>query len=325
MSTCIYCRRSQQERFPREHVIPKSLGTFHSSLTVGCVCRDCNQHFGKHLELRLARESVESVVRLQYGIRGNTAAPKSRVTARINVPGPMFGAKVVLGSNAAGNGIEITYLPQVDIQSKGSEEWNWYLEEDLVPTLLQEVWPGGFKNFLTSQAELERLRSRLRALGLPATQVVRHDRIPPQTQLKARVTFQFYSNLARSVAKIAFNYLAYTMHEDTNFLLCKDFDAIRNYVRHDINPGQGFVYFSGSPRLDPAERKGSAGDGHILVVGWDAANEGIICNLSLFNAMAYRLTLSRKYSGVWFPFGNAHSFDCRRRKVKREPFGIWTP
>lgn len=278
------------------------------------------------MEIRLARESVESVVRLQYGIRSNpVAAPKSRVTARINVPGPMFGAKVVLGSNAAGNGIEITYLPQVAIQSKGSEEWNWYLEEDLDPKLLQELGPGGLKYFVTSQAELERLRSRLRGLGLPATQVVRHDRIPPQTRLKARVTFQFYSNLARSVAKIAFNYLAYTMNEDTEFLLCKDFDAIRDYVRHDINPGQGFVYFSSSPRLDPAERTGSAVDGHILVVGWDAANEGIICNLSLFNAMAYRLTLTRKYSRIWFPLGSAHSFDCRSRKIKKEPFGIWTP
>jgi hypothetical protein len=227
------------------------------------------------LELQLARESAESIVRFQYGLRSDTAATRrSRVTARINVPGPIFGAKVVLGPNAARNGTDITYLPQVAIQSKGSEEWNWYLEEGLNPEILQKLGPGaGVKYLFTSQAELGRLRSRLQGFGLPATKVIRHDRIEPQTQLKARVTCQFHSNLARCVAKIAFNYLAYVLEEDTGILLRQDFDAIRNFVRYEQNLGRGFIYFSGAPRFDPEERKGSLVDGHILVVGWDAANE----------------------------------------------------
>ena len=160
--------------------------------------------------------------------------------------------------------IEITYLPQVAFQGKDSECWQWYLEEDLEPKILQTLGPGaGVKYFVTSQAELARPRSRLQGFGLPATTVVRHDRFQPGTRLTARVTAQFYSNLARCVAKIAFNYLAYATGEDTACLLRRDFDVIRNFVR------QGFVYFSSNPRLDLEDRKGSFVHGHILVVGWD--------------------------------------------------------
>jgi hypothetical protein len=237
----------------------------------------------------------------------------------------MFGAKVVLRPNAARDGTEITYLPQVAIQRKSSEEWEWYLPEDLNSKIVQTLGPGaGIKYFFTSPDELEQLRSRLRDLGLPPGMVVKHDRIPPQTQLKARVTCQFNSNLARCVAKIAFNYLAYVLEEDTGILLRQDFDAIRNFVRHEQNPGSGFIYFSGTPRFDPEERKGSLVDGHLLVLGWDTENESIICGVSLFNAMTYRITLSRKYSGVWFTLGSAHSFDCQSKETKRIPF-IWTP
>jgi hypothetical protein len=120
MPTCIYCRRFERERFPREHVIPKSLGTFYHNLTVRCVCRDCNHYFSKHLELQLARESAESIVRFQYGLRdGKAAEPRSKITATVNVPGPMLGAKVVLGPNSTGNGFEIFYLPQVAIHATG--------------------------------------------------------------------------------------------------------------------------------------------------------------------------------------------------------------
>jgi hypothetical protein len=322
MPTCIYCRHDQREQFSREHVIPRSLGSFQDNLTIGSVCLGCNQYFGKHLDLQLARESAESVVRMQYGLGKRDAAPrKSTVIARINVPGPMFGAKVLLGPNAAGDGIEITYLPQVALQGKDSEDWKWYLEEDLTPEMLQTPPKGiGIIYFVTSEKQLARLRSRLREFGLPATKVVKRDRVLPGTPLTARVTVQFYSNLARCVAKIAFNYLAYATGENTACLLREEFDAIRSFVRQGENPGAGFVYFSSSPRFDPEDRKGSFVD--ILAVGWDPANQNIFCNVSLFNAMVYRITLSRGYSGVWFPLGSAHSFDCQSRVAERIPFGI---
>lgn len=93
MPTCIYCRRVALEPFPAEHVIPRSLGLFRNGLTLHCVCGDCNQFFGDQLELHFGRETGESIVRFQYGLRDSVAGtPRSRLTARIKVPGPAFGA-----------------------------------------------------------------------------------------------------------------------------------------------------------------------------------------------------------------------------------------
>jgi hypothetical protein len=95
--SCIYRRRCSSEPFPAEHVIPKSFALFRNGLTLHCVCGDCNQFFGTHLELHFGRETGESVVRFQYGLRDSVAgSPGCRLTGRIKVPGPTFGAKVLL-------------------------------------------------------------------------------------------------------------------------------------------------------------------------------------------------------------------------------------
>lgn len=95
MPTCIYCRSASAEPFPAEHVIPKCFGLFRNGITLHCVCGNCNRFFGDHLELHFDRETGESVVRFQYGLRDNVAAsPRSRLTATVKVPGPIFGAKV---------------------------------------------------------------------------------------------------------------------------------------------------------------------------------------------------------------------------------------
>lgn len=324
MSTCVYCRGSRPGRFPREHVVPKSFGSFRHNLTLGCVCGDCNLYFSKQLELQFARESAESIVRFQHGLRDEVAGnPNSRLTARVNVPGPMFGAKVLLYPNATRNGIEIVYAPQVAFQTKNSEEWKWYAEEDLNSEVLRTLEQGSQVKYLfTSPAEEERLRSRLSELGLPSGKPVRRDAISPQPELRTRVRCHFDSNIARCVAKIAFNYLAYVLGEDLRLLLRGEFDGVRNYVRLGSNPEKPVVYFSESPKLEKKEREGSLVDGHILTVGWDATNENLVCGLSLFNAMTYRVLLCHKYGGVWFSLNSTHLFDFQTNEAKKSPLSL---
>src|ERR1035441_8613116 len=89
--TCIYCRHTSAAPYPAEHVIPRSFGGFRNGLTLHCVCGECNQFFANHWELHFARETGESVVRYQHGLRrGWTGYSGSRLTVRVKAPGPIF-------------------------------------------------------------------------------------------------------------------------------------------------------------------------------------------------------------------------------------------
>jgi hypothetical protein len=324
--TCIYCRNTSSKAYPAEHVIPASFGRFRHGLTLHCVCGDCNQFFANHLELYFARETGESVVRFQYGLREKMAAySRSRLTATVKVPGPIFGAKVLLAPAAHANGMEIIYLPQVSFAQENSEEWVWYLPEELNSEIIRVLRPGSrVQYFYTSPAEEEQLRARLRDLGFPATKHIRKDTILPQPEMTTRVSYLFDTIIRRCVAKMAFNYLAYALSEDSRLLLRADFDTVRTFVRDGTLAEDEIVSPIGSPRLTEESRKGSLVDGHMIGVGW-SADENILCNLSIFNAMTYQVMLCRKYQGLWFALASVHSFDFKTKEAKRLPADLWVP
>jgi hypothetical protein len=273
---------------------------------------------GHHLELHFARETGESVVRYQYGIRDGVAGtPGSRLTARITVPGPTFGAKVLLAPDTRPNRMQMLYLPQVGFAAENSDDWKWYLREDLNQEVLQSLGPNTqVRYFFSSAAEEKILRVRLHELGFSRnTKHVSRTTIPPQPEMTARITYLFDSVIRRSVAKIAFNYLAYAMGEDMRLLLRGDFDSVRNFIRDEVIPGEEIVFIAGNPRLTEESRRGSLVDGHMIAVGWNAG-EYILCNVSIFNAMTYQVVLCRKYQGLWFPLSNAHSFDLSTKEAK---------
>jgi len=321
----VYCRLTDEEEFPREHVIPVSFGSFDDSLTLGCVCAECNDYFGKHLEREFARESAESIVRYRYHLRDARSAERTKkIRAKVNVPGPTLGAKVLLHPDeSTKSGIGNKYVPQVAIRNKMDGEWRWYTAQDLTSDVVQTLEPGSTMKFLvTSQAEEEEIRSRLRELGLGPTKTISRDQIKPQSEMKTRVTCDFDFNMSRCVAKIAFNYLAHVLEENTGRLLQPEFEAVRNYVRYGLNPEQPIVFFSEKPNFEQETNSHSLVDGHILAVGWDATNENIGCGLSLFNAMTYRVVLCRRYGALWFPLKSAHSFDLQTNEAKRIPISV---
>jgi len=299
-------------------VIPSSFGRFRDGLTLHCVCGDCNQIFANDLELHFARETGEGIVRYQYGLRQKQSAyPRSRLTATVKAPGPIFGAKVSFAPDANANGMQIIYLPQVSFAEEYSEEWVWYLPEDLTPEIIHALKPRSrVQYFYTSSAEEEQLRTRLREFGFPATQHIRRDIILPQPEMNTRVTYVFDTIIRRCVAKIAFNYLAHVLKEDTRLLLGEDFDAVRNFVRQGTLAEHTIVAAIGTPRLTKEGRQGSLVDGHMLEVGW-SKDKSILCNLSIFDAMTYQVALCRNYQGSWFALNSVHSFDLVTKTAKK--------
>ena len=319
--TCIYCGFAGSQRFPREHVIPYAfVGAFQNALTLGCVCNECNAYFGRHLELRFASESIESIVRYRYGLRDEESAERTRtVRAKANVPGQLLGAKVQFRPDSTvASGIGIVYIPQVAFKNPQEEDWRWYTLPELTFEVLRKLEPGAeIRLFVTSPEEENVIRSRLKELGAGPTKQISRNPVPPKRDFNARVTCDFDFNMSRCVAKIAFNYLAYALEENTRLLLRHEFDAVRSYVRYGTNAGQPVVHFSKTPNLEQNRGASPSVDGHFIAVGWDSTNESLVCYLNLFNAMRYQIVLSRE--GLWFPLQSAHSFDFQTTEVRSVP------
>ena len=200
-----------------------------------------------------------------------------------------------------------------------------YLPEELNSEIIRVLRPGSrVQYFYTSPAEEEELRARLRDLGFPATQHIRKDTILPQPEMTTRVSYLFDTIIRRCVAKMAFNYLAYALSEDSRLLLRADFDRVRTFVRDGTLAEDEIVSPIGSPRLTEESRKGSLVDGHMIGVGW-SADENILCNLSIFNAMTYQVLLCPKVSGTLVCVASVHSFDFKTKEAKRLPADLWVP
>src|SRR5579859_6371288 len=72
MVSCVYCRASSDAQFPKEHVVPEAFGRFYDNLTLASVCGACNTFFNRNLELFLARDSVEALLRGRYGLKAKS-------------------------------------------------------------------------------------------------------------------------------------------------------------------------------------------------------------------------------------------------------------
>ncbi len=92
-NTCIYCKRDESAvTFDGvEHVIPQAFGVFGSETpTLKCVCDECNGGFGRTLDIYLARETLEGVIRYKNGIFSSEARPQKHLHIALD-EGPQTG------------------------------------------------------------------------------------------------------------------------------------------------------------------------------------------------------------------------------------------
>ena len=96
--------------------------------------------------------------------------------------------------------------------------------------------------------------------------------------------------LRRAIAKIAFNFLAYTYPDIASL---DQFRAIRQYIRFCEEPGANPVTVS-DDRISLAGRLAPEYQiiGHIITAQWDAGAHQVVAQVSLFDWVKYRVTLS---------------------------------
>jgi len=111
----------------------------------------------------------------------------------------------------------------------------------------------------------------------------------------------------RAIAKIAFNYTAYT--EGAAFVLQGDFDVTRRFVRHGDSPDYPLVVADYEPTLadDTVECRQTIG--HLITLNWTDDRRNIVAQVSPFNMIRYRISLAREYRGERRDIRRGHVFD----------------
>jgi hypothetical protein len=231
MKTCIYCKRdSNATAFEAvEHVIPQAFGTFGSETpTLDCVCDECNQHFGDSLDIYLARETVEGVVRYRKGVSSSAARPQKHLKITLDAgpeTGQFAGMQVAIDGT---RGELMRPLAQFQILNQRTGQTEVYskaqikdlkLPEDVYGRPGDESGNGTWKCniFSASQEEHNEMVQALRSIGInfsPGTPFSLPERREPAVEdcednsLPVIIEGEVTDTHRRAHAKIFLNFIA---------------------------------------------------------------------------------------------------------------------
>lgn len=246
MSTCIYCKKSEPNVTfdSREHVIPQGFGAFGAETFVlhNKVCDDCNSYFGDHLDIVLARGSMEGFKRAKYLAKVPLKQPPGGIHSRLKVTLPKvcddkrLSGGLLVDVLTYGNTGVVNLLPQISFRDKETGERVVVPKAELQsPKYVIEskyLENSEIGVFASSQEELDQLMKLLESKGI-SSEILKEipfgDMQKPNTiEMHAKVDEIIY----RAVSKVAFNYITY-LHDGKNLnILEPAFDSFRKYIRY---------------------------------------------------------------------------------------------
>ncbi len=325
---CIYCLRNEGP-YSTEHVIPEAFGLYGSNTMVlnDAVCDKCNQDFGRTLDLVLARDSYEGLLRADMFPRVDL--PRDRFRPRRTVlrfpDEPQF-------EQLRGLRLEVDWsvrrprmLDQVVVRDGSGARHTFTLEDigGADPSLFQNRPPDSVQIFALSAAAAIALKREAEALGArfkPLIDLELPNEVKkPLVELEIQGTID--SRVLRAISKITFNYLART--QGVALALGSSFDEIRAFIREGGSPSP--VRVSLDPILVGETRRWRKHDMHLIPVERDRRE--IRAQVSLFNSFAYHIRLCRD-TGVWYSLRSGHALDPIERQVYKltaMPRWLWLP
>jgi hypothetical protein len=319
--TCIYCKQDRDvSAFNREHVIPEAFGSFEQNLTLlRCVCFDCNDEFGRTIDLALGRDSIEALLRFFHGVKSARQARElrhQRLTVTLGKDDPEWAGCRVEVSEEEGKAA-ITLVPQVRFTLRNGNSV-FMTEAELVDEtkpLPEDVVPGRGVRLISNSNEMdERLTAILAKRGIAFTKD-REGGPPPSSQGRSPVELRmrFDAIILRSVAKIAFNYLTWVA--GAAFVLGEAFDITRAFIRYGTQSPYPLVIPRSEPILADEAPSARWAQGHLLTVNWAGERDAVVGQVSLFNGPTYSVSLARGHRGLWVPLRTGHYFDLEARRI----------
>lgn len=253
---CIYClRRLDAQEFNREHVLSEAFGAFHQAPVLHhCVCRECNQFFGDHLEVRFARCAFEGMLRYRNGVK---TPPEGDINLRyveLAIPDgkdDWSGVRLKLVNEE--DGLRVSLIPQAAFFDRNQGRWVHLTADEIDGGLLAErpdFKKGQIRIYARSSHEYSAIVLKLYEHGVNFQKA--GDLKPPEGLLEApdmevEVTLTVNQGIRRCIAKYAFNHLALVCGSE--FVRGADFDIIRQYVRYGGAPPYPLVVASSRPIL----------------------------------------------------------------------------
>jgi hypothetical protein len=319
---CIYCRRSLAEQeFTREHVLSRAFGTFFDAPVLqSTVCGACNQFFGDHLETRVARGAFEGLLRYQHG---------GKTPDRETLPLRYVDFTLPRGSTWAGVRLNLTWrdgklvvdlISQVALFDRETSQWVHFSDVEIEAgkvSHMKTVDTSNARIYGRSTEDCDRLLALLARHGIGFGRL--DDMNPPEGLFKGGdievdVTFTINKGIRRCMAKYSFNFL--TLVCGVAFVLERDFDTIRRFIRYGETPEYDLVRERLGPILQDDSATRRQNSDHLLTVDWAASGVDLVGQVSLFNSVTYTVSLARQYSGIWRPVRRGLHFNRRSRTVQ---------
>jgi hypothetical protein len=297
------------EQFNREHVVPEAFGLFEQNLVLECVCRACNDHFGRTLDLKLARDTVEGLDRFRNGLKP-VAAYKGlgrRSTSRFEVmEGPLKGVLCEARPSVDGRDLDVAhFLPQLGFSQAEDGPFEFHPLES-IPSK-DDLIARGFKSPVYVRvygASWEEGMAQLLAKGFPPPeQFGQTNPLPERTRVD--YVFKISHPEFRAISKIAMNYFAAVA---TPSIACMtQFNDCRRYIRHDARPEYGMVEVI---RPQFWIKDGRRVRCHYVAV--ESRGDEILGQVSLFGRLRYLVRLSTVPFMIASHLRQAHVFDLER-------------
>jgi hypothetical protein len=324
--------KSRDDFKNKEHVIPELLGKFRNNLTLNtrgneAVCNECNSDFGNSIELILARDSMEGYLRCILGVKKPEESKFFR-NRRVRIKlteGELKGAYVDVKYDKHSNSVGVELVNQVGLRRKNIDKLEFFRLENL--NTKQEMQSKGYvtqgkDSIMIVCRHVDELGKIRELLGKKGFKITSENKpifpILKNATVEAKATSIVDKIVLRAIAKIAFNYLAYT--QGAPFALNENFNGIRKFIRYGISDGFKYVLVDNSPILENETRYRTRMTlGHIITINWDVPKTTIVSRVGIFNTLRYRIIFCKFFKGLYRPLAIGHHFDFRKKVITEIP------
>lgn len=285
----------------------------------GCVCRECNDYFGRTLDRALTRESLEGFERYKWGTKASHEVDNfqwSSVSFAAKDVGEYSGVPVRIMADQDG---KLRAAPKVcvAIADTTGEHFHFFTEQELANGAWKQAstnWRKGVKVF-GSESDSARLRQLLHTQGI-LLRDWRPLEAPPADELEQvelEVDFRITPEMKRGIAKIAMNYLAHRVGSDA--VQAPAFDAIRRFVRHGEEPRIPPIHTDARDPFPTGRTDGMRPVIHWVELTTHSSQNNLLAKVSLYGLFTHTVILAEKFVGPWPPLPTAHLYNPKMATV----------